>query len=517
MKKNIKIFAIILSCLLLIGIIGVTSFADGETTVSIYKRIISYEGAIKIAYAVDAENLAEGDEIKIAFTFNEEKGAPEGKLDATDFAYVNGVTKNYEVDGNTYPTVFSNGFAPANLTKTVYAIPLVVNASGEVVASGEKVEFSVFRYCTERFSADPTDDQIELYTSLLDYGAAVQEALLASGAYEQSELDKYGWADAYYVAKITNKIDGAVDSVSYERFRESEITLNPAKSYKDKMFAGFEDANGEALAMYGTEKTASSWNYYDVTLPIGETAFTYNYKTAGKLETWTDAEGNDLTLNGAGLTHPGSEHSAVTFDKSSDTILSMDVVDGEFVLDAPKVSSWRPLEFLNKNTTKGAVGDTYVFETDLKIVDDFSTAGSDSVLMQFGFNKRADYGATEESFVLFALNRTSGTTYKLQTLDKTGGEWANLATGLSFGKYYNIRIEYKITSIGTTSTTPANSTATGDVTVYIDGELVAAFTATGFYDNIPNGTFAGIGILDRAYKGVSDHTYYFDNTYIATE
>ena len=33
-KKNIKIFAVILSCLLLIGIIGVTSFADGEATVS---------------------------------------------------------------------------------------------------------------------------------------------------------------------------------------------------------------------------------------------------------------------------------------------------------------------------------------------------------------------------------------------------------------------------------------------------------------------------------------------------
>lgn len=517
MKNNLKIFSIILSCLILIGIMAVASSAESDATVGIYKKIISYEGAVRIAYSINAENLADGDEIKVVFSYDEDKTVSLGQLDASEYAYVNGVSAIYEIGGVDYPTVFSNGFAPANLTKTVYATPVIVNAEGDVVAVGEKVDFSVFRYCTERFSANPSEDQLELYTALLGYGAAVQEALLASGAYSQSELDKYGWADAYYVTKVTNKVDGAFDSVTTVCYRNSDVRIEAPKTYNGKMFAGFEDADGTPITMYGEDKTAESWNYYDTVLPLGETAITYNYKTSGKIQTWSDAEGNDLTLGGSGLTHPGSEHSAVSFDKSSDSILSMDVVDGELVLNAPKTSSWRPLELINKNATAGAVGKTYVFETDLKIVDDASTAGTDNVLLQFGFNKRADYGATEETFVLFALNRTSSTSYKLQTLDKTGGDWANLVTGLYFGEYYNLRIEYEIISVGTTSTTPANSTAKGEVKVYIDGELMSTFTSTGFYDNIPNGTFAGVGMLDRAYKGVSTHYYCFDNTYIATE
>ena len=95
MKKNVRIFAVILSCILLVGAIGFAISAENEPSVEIYKKIISYEGAIRIAYAVDAEGLADGQEIKIAFTFDENKNAPTGKLDASKFAYVNGVTETY--------------------------------------------------------------------------------------------------------------------------------------------------------------------------------------------------------------------------------------------------------------------------------------------------------------------------------------------------------------------------------------------------------------------------------------
>ena len=516
MKKTTKIITIVLSCLLLIGVmVGISVSAAEDTTVSIYKKSLSYEGEIKITYALDVQNLGEGEILKVAFSY-EEKTAPVGNIADAGYVAVKGVEGNLAMNGKNYPVVYSIGFEPAMMNKPVYATPVVVDANDNVVASGECEKFSIFQYCTERFSGSYTDDQYELYTALLGYGASVQEALITDARVKEV-VDTYGYADAYYVVNATVKVDGAVAGTETVCYREADVTLTPEKTYNGKMFAGFEDAEGKALTMYGADKTASTWNYYDTTLAIGENSFTYNYKTTGTVQTWTDANGADLTLNGSGLTHPGSEHSAVTFDKDSDTILSMDVVNGEFVLDAPKSSSWRPLEFINKNATAGAVGKTYVFETDLKIVDDTATAGSDNVLLQFGFNKRADYGATEETFVLFALNRTSSTEYKLQTLDKTGGDWANLYTGLKFGKYYNIRIEYKIESVGNTSTTPANSTAKGAVSIYIDGQLVNTFTATGFYDGIPNGTFAGIGLLDRAYKGVSSHTYYFDNTYIATE
>ena len=516
MKKTTKIITIVLSCLLLIGVmVGISVSAAEDTTIAIAKKSVSYEGAVRITYALDVKNL-NGGIIKVAFS-DEEMAAPQGKLDELGYDFIGGVETYYDIGGVTYPVVCSDGFAPALFTKPVYATPVVVDADGNVVAYGATELFSIFQYCTERFSGSFTADQYELYTALLRYGASVQEALVGSPAYTQAELDKYGYADAYYVVNATVKVDGAAVATETLCYREADVTLNPAKTYNGKMFAGFADAEGNAIGAYGADKTASSWNYCNATLEIGANNFTYNYKTAGALQTWTDANGNDLILGGKNLTHPGSEHSAVTFDKGSDTILSMDVVDGEFVLDAPKTSTWRPLEFVNKNNTKGTVGGTYVFETDLKIVDDYSTAGTDGNLILFGFNKRADYGVNEETFALFGISRTSSTNYKLQTLDKTGGDWANLYLGLEFGKYYNIRIEYKIESIGTTSTTPANSTAKGVVSLYIDGELVKTFTATGYYNNVPNGTFAGVGMLDRAYKGVSDHTYYFDNTYIATE
>lgn len=517
MKNTVKIITLVISCLLLIGgIIGIGVSAEDTPSVEIYKKIISYEGAVRIAYAVDASELSDGAEIKIAFSYDENVTAPKGKLNAEDFAYVNGASAVYEIGGKSYPTVFSNGFAPVNMTKNIYAIPLIVDAGGNVLASGEVCDFSIFRYCTERFSASPSADQLELYTALLNYGAAVQEALLESGTYAQSELDKYGWADAYYVAKITNLVDGAFDSVSYECFRESDVTLNAEKSYKDRIFDGFLDADGNELKAYGAD-TASSWNYYNTTLALGENKFTYKY-AGGKVYTWSDANGNDITLAGNGYTHPGADHAAVVFDKNSDTILSMDVVDGELTIGAPKSSSWRPLELINKNSKTGAVGKTYVFETDIMIEDDYSTAGTDKNLLQFGFNKRVDYGATEETFALFAITRNSSTSYILQYLDKTiTGGWGTLATGFEFGKYYNLRIEYEITSIGTTSTIPENSSATGTVSVFIDGKLATTVNVTGYYDSIPNATFAGVGLLDRAYKGVSTHRYYFDNTYISTE
>ena len=124
------------------------------------------------------------------------------------------------------------------------------------------------------------------------------------------------------------------------------------------------------------------------------------------------------------------------------------------------------------------------------------------------------YNGDNNNFLALPVNRTSETEYKLQGLDH--GSWINLATGLKFGETYNIRIEYEITSIGTTSATAASSTATGNVSVYVNGELKTTFAASGQYENKSNSS-CYIGFLDRGYKGTGTHTVYFDNTYIATE
>ena len=504
MKNKFKIVTLILSCLLLIGgVIGISASAENSPEISIYKRIISYEGTIKIAYAVDADNLADGDEIKIAFTFNEEKGAPEGKLDASDFAYVNGVTKTYHVDGIDYPTVFSRGFAPADMTKTVYAIPLVVDANGNVVASGEKVAFSVFDYCIERFSASPTEDQFELYSSLLGYGAAVQEALLASGTYSQTELDRYGWADAYYVTKVTNKIDGVVDSVESVRYRESEVRIEAPKTYSDKMFAGFEDKDGNALTMYGADKTATSWNYYDVALPIGETEIVCNYKTAGKIQEW-----NGTALPSGVITSQGSASNFIhnSFDEAKTSIYVKD----EQLAIYNKI--WNPICIANKNATAGNENSTYVFESDIFVDYDVasSTLSSNTRLAYFDMAASGSNGYNTH-FVRFTLSWSDAkekvSRFSFRYFD---GKNENHLFYIDFNKWQNLRIEYEMKTMSTAGD------AEGAVKIYLDGELVATVdSAKSAVSGRNNTKFGGMHFEGNGSFGA--YEILFDNTYIAAE
>lgn len=516
MKNKVKILSLAISCLLLLGVaFGITSFAAddaAEPTVSIAKKTLSYEGAIRILYAVDSENLSAGDSVKIVFSYNE-FAAPTGKLVESNYAYVNGVEGSKTLDGKTYDVICSNGFAPALMNKPVYAIPVVVNSNNEVVASGEMHKFSIFEYCTTRFAQTPTADQYELYTSMLEYGASVQEALITNDDVK-AVVDAYGYADAYYVVNATVKVDGAVAATEKLCYRDANATINPKKTYNGKIFAGFENANGEKVGSYGAI-TASSWNYYDTTLAIGNNDLTLNYKTAGNIQSWTDASGNDLTLKGSGLFYPDSNSSFVV-DNTSETLPWADVSDGVFAFGSTNTSAWRPFQIYNKGTAAGAKGKTYVFETDMNIDWKNNPTGSDKNIVQFSFTANQWYGDGDH-FALFAINCTSATEYKLQILDYTAGSWANLVTGLNFNKSYNLRIEYEIESLGTTSTTPANSSAKGKVNVYIDGELKASVTATGYLDGKSNKNFYGVGFLDRGYKGAGTHTVYFDNTYLATE
>lgn len=522
MKKNFRILTLVLSCLLLIGVmVGISVSASEEPTVAIARKAISYEGAVKIAYAIDAQNIADDQEVKLLFSYDE-MTTPTGKLDETKYEYVNGISGTQTLDGVTYLLAFSDGFAPAEMTKPVYALPVVVDADNNIITSGASHKLSIFEYCTTRFSGSYTDDQLELYMALLRYGASVQEALVGTSVYPEEELDKYGWADAFYVANITTKVDGVVDSTETVCYRESDITIEAPKTYNGKIFNGFADAEGNALTMYGADKTASTWNKYKATLPIGVTELTYNYKTAGTLQTWTDADGNDITLT--------SEHSApyatgsnLAFNEVIEGRKSLYVNNGKLTLSTAEFTTqnnnhWRPIEILNQNERTGAVGKTYVFETDLQIDFPVENQLSQTVLGDFGMTSRTDYGANETFFLFLTFNRTSATQFKIQSMDSTKGNWSNLITGLNFGEKYNLRIEYKINSIGTCGSSTA-STAKGTVSMYINGELKTTYEATGYASNTSasNSQFGGVGLLSWDYKKTGAHTWYFDNTYLATE
>ena len=69
MKKTTKIITLILSALLLIGCaIGISVSAEETApTVSVKFKNLSYEGAIKVVYAVEATNVPDGAKVQMAF------------------------------------------------------------------------------------------------------------------------------------------------------------------------------------------------------------------------------------------------------------------------------------------------------------------------------------------------------------------------------------------------------------------------------------------------------------------
>ncbi len=238
--KTKKILAITLSCLLLIGaMVGFTvSAAEGDPTVAISGVNVSYESAIKLVYTLDTTNIPTGGAGKVVFSFDENVTVPTGEaLNEDAYEYVNGLT----VYGND-EAVFSNGFAPADMTKNVYAVPVIVDEDGIAVAVGAKVKSSIYDYFMGRInSGESTAEQLELYVAALDFGGFVQEAKkITEGA------DPVGghYANEYYQLKTIDE-NGTLTTETYNKPTSVEIVA-PKGNTAGKLFEGFVDNNGVA-------------------------------------------------------------------------------------------------------------------------------------------------------------------------------------------------------------------------------------------------------------------------------
>jgi ABC-type glycerol-3-phosphate transport system substrate-binding protein len=114
MKKKIKIASLVVSMLLLIGaVIGISAFADAAPSVEIMQKNIAYEGAVKTLFAIKAEN-ADGLTVKVNFydTDPSEEGAV--------IAYTKGVGAKTTIGDEEYDVVFSEGFRPKELRKSIF-------------------------------------------------------------------------------------------------------------------------------------------------------------------------------------------------------------------------------------------------------------------------------------------------------------------------------------------------------------------------------------------------------------
>ena len=285
--KTKKILAIVITCLLLIGAaVGITVSAAGEPTVSIHTANLSYEGAVRILYTLDTSNVGDDQTIKLVFSSNADVVAPavNATLAYESYDHVGEKVGIMNIDGTDYPVVLSDGFAPGEMTNKVYAIPVVVNADNTVAAVGAKVEFSIYDYCMARFGGACTDDQYNLYTALLDFGAAVQTAEWKSGVTGEPTV----WADAYYGVKVMDG-SGAVETKTFRAPTEHEIVA--PKGYGGYAFEAFTDKAGTAYeGAVGNRLTVN-------VIKPGYTYVKYTYgDTEISMESIIATEGNSATL-----------------------------------------------------------------------------------------------------------------------------------------------------------------------------------------------------------------------------
>lgn len=291
--KTKKILAITISCLLLIGaMVGFTASAETEGTaaasatpsVEIYQTNLSYEGAIRILYTLNTANMAADQDVKVVFSFDSAVADPAGVLNAADYDFVGDDIGYINVGGTDYLAVYSDGFAPADMAKTVYAIPVIVDADGAVVASGKTVAFSVRDYLMARLNGNCTKEQFLLYMAALDFGGSVQNAQKVT----EDKDPAYGYVDAYYVLKV---MDGSGEVTTYSYREPTEISLKAPKGYDGKLFDSFVDNKG-------VKYEDADFNIYNFKLDkIGTTYVKYVYgDTEISMDGLTAAAGNSATL-----------------------------------------------------------------------------------------------------------------------------------------------------------------------------------------------------------------------------
>ncbi len=175
--------------------------------VSIKYKNVAYEDTVKLVFYVESANLADGQSVKLAMG-----DAESGKL----FESVGKAT----VEGAEYDVFVSDGIEFVNLRNDVFAVAVVVDGEDEIVAQSDVLEYSVFDYCMDRIEKGSTAEQTELYTALLDLGAAVQ----AVKGYDNETVSALGgWANAYYGIKVDSLINGEVIESTKHYYTEAEV------------------------------------------------------------------------------------------------------------------------------------------------------------------------------------------------------------------------------------------------------------------------------------------------------
>ena len=313
MKKNIKFISLIITAILLVGaVIGISVSAeetDATPGIRVAGQNIAYEGAPQVLYLVETKNDT-GLTPKLLISgeaFDVTSSIPEGVTVKECPTDEDGNPLTVTANGKSYFAFFSNGISPKNVRVAIYATPVLVDAEGNIAAVGKQTVYSPWQYAVNRFDKNPTAAQLSLYSAMLNYAGAIQQATMT----EAEILAAGGWADAYYRF--------ATQYVSYEGSELAQVTdwqrvgykadVEVPPTYNGKLFAGFVEGSQGDFAEYryytatltspGTTTVNARYiathEYNDISgkeLAVGNIKKDFSYTSGGKYATFTDVDTN---------------------------------------------------------------------------------------------------------------------------------------------------------------------------------------------------------------------------------
>ena len=263
---------------------------ESQATLGIEAKNLSYSESVYIVYAVSFENVTYQN-VKMLF------------WDSTQEDYVIG-TEKYQASYSSRTTVngkrclifYSNGIAAKNMTDDVYARAYIEENGVKYYSEVEK--FSVIEYVYQmREKGDLTSAQTNMFSAMLNYGAAAQELL----DYKTDRLAN----DTYYKVEVEN--GKLADGFTSGRYLAGEtVTITANEPAEGKKFSHWQDENGNVVSTSST---------YQIDIAQGN-VYTAVYKDKTII--------GDIALQGTDLSYNGNVSqllpSTITFDYDGEMI-----------------------------------------------------------------------------------------------------------------------------------------------------------------------------------------------------
>ena len=178
-----------------------------------YAKNLSFDDNVHVLYAVEVDNLKDGDELGMLVWTS----APESYVYGTQDAVLDYEIRTVEGSAQPMP-VFTYAISAKQMTDTLYTVAFVKR--GDTYYYAEPRKYSALEYAYNKLGkteAEPTTDEElkELLNSMLEYGGAAQkyfdykEDALANQAHAYVRTDHATFADGYdyVIGKVGSKVE----------------------------------------------------------------------------------------------------------------------------------------------------------------------------------------------------------------------------------------------------------------------------------------------------------------------